>query len=774
MLLISCLVLASAPVAPHTARAADATSRFVPVAPSRLFDTRHGQGPVDDLLDGIVPAHGMVRVQVAGRFGIPTSGATAVIVNVTITEALAAGFVQVLPESTSPVGAFSNLNVESAGQTISNQVTVPLGADGTFSVYTQGGGHLLADVFGYFTPAVDATAGRYEPLAAPTPRRVIDTRDSTIVGPNGTLRVAITTGTALGGGVVAPGQASAVVLNLTVTQALGAGYWQVVPTNGATALGASSNLNVTRSGQTISNQVIVPIGAGGTITVFAQTGGHVVIDIAGIFTGAASPRTTAGLFVPIAPARLVDTRDPANSNGAGAVPARGELVVQVGGRFGVPLNAAAVALNVTATESVGAGFVQVLPFARATLGATSNLNVEFAGQTIPNAAYATLGVAGRVSLYSQSGGHLLADVAGWFAGASPAPQFAFIGTYNSVVTSPSLGITSFHFDPTTGGLNVSSVRSSIDPTFLALHPSKRILYTVNEINGAGTVEAYTIDAVSGALTLLNRRTVGSSPGHLVIDATGQHLITADYNSATWTVVALAPDGSLGAVTDTVVRTGSGPHTRQLSPHPHGLAFDPSGRFLAGVDLGTDRLEIFELVNDHLVSRQVVSIAAGSGPRHVAFLPNGQAIYVINELTATISVFAFNAATGAVGALRQTIETVTPGFPLWRSAAEIVVHPSGKFLYASNRKTVDDPVSDSIAAFSINQTTGVLTSIGYTTTNIRTPRTMGFDPTGTWLYSLNQDGDSIVQFLVDQANGALIPTGRVTALRVPVSIAITAS
>lgn len=106
-----------------------------------------------------------------------------------------------------------------------------------------------------------------------------------------------------------------------------------------------------------------------------------------------------------------------------------------------------------------------------------------------------------------------------------------------------------------------------------------------------------------------------------------------------------------------IRTGSGPHARQASPHPHGLAFDPSGRFVAGVDLGTDRLEIFELINGRRVSRHVTAIASGSGPRHVVFAPGGRSVYVFNELTATISVFPFDTATGSVGALRQTIETV---------------------------------------------------------------------------------------------------------------------
>ena len=141
------------------------------------------------------------------------------------------------------------------------------------------------------------------------------------------------------------------VLNLTVTETTGAGFWQVVPTNGATALGASSNLNVTRAGQTLSNQVIVPLGADGTVTVFAQRGGHVIVDIAGVMTGASSSRSAIGLFVPITPGRLVDTRDAGNTSRVGPIAAAGELEVQVGNRFGIPADAAAVAANVTMTDA---------------------------------------------------------------------------------------------------------------------------------------------------------------------------------------------------------------------------------------------------------------------------------------------------------------------------------------------------------------------------------------------------------------------------------------
>ena len=235
------------------------------------------------------------------------------------------------------------------------------------------------------------------------------------------------------------------------------------------------------------------------------------------------------------------------------------------------------------------------------------------------------------------------------------------------------------------------------------------------------------------------------------------------------MVSLLPDGRLGAVTDTVVRHGSGPTNRQFTSHPHGSAFDPTGRYLATVDLGTDTLEVFQLVAGVMQSRQVVHIAAGAGPRHVLFRPDGSAVYVLNELNSSISVFAFDEGTGSVGSLLQTIDTVPAGFPANRSSAELLIDPTGQFLYASNRRFVDHPQADSIAEFRIGPT-GRLTSLGWFTAGIATPRTMSFDPQGRWLYVLNQDGASIEQLVVDPTTGLLSATGRVTSLTEPVGIA----
>jgi hypothetical protein len=400
------------------------------------------------------------------------------------------------------IGSSSSLNVEFAGQTIANQVTVPVGNGGRVSIYLQAGGHVLADVFGYYTPVASATSGRYTPLAAPSPRRVLDTRDLALVpianpgdvrnctdfptwdaawryfwtyhrwgdpaGLDGdgdgvpcnslpgvkttapptdlfkltggsTIRIPVTTGTDLPGGVADAGKASAVVANVTVTEASGVGFWQVLPTGGA-VLGSSSNLNINAIGQTISNQVIVPIGADGTITIYSQSGGHVLVDIAGVFTGPSSPSSSDGLFVPVTPSRLVDTRDPSNTPLTGPIPPTTSITVLTAGRFGIPNGVAAVALNATITAAAAPGFVQVFPTGGATPGASSNINAERAGQTIANATYTSVDGSGRFSIYTQSGGQLLADVAGWFtttqSSFAPVPAISVPGVTDPPATPP--------------------------------------------------------------------------------------------------------------------------------------------------------------------------------------------------------------------------------------------------------------------------------------------------------------------------------------------------
>ncbi len=365
-------------------------------------------------------------------------------------------------------------------------------------------------------------------------------------------------------------------------------------------------------------------------------------------------------------------------------------------------------------------------------------------------------------------------------------RFVYVGTYTrgapggwsalATVNHPE-GVAVFAVGAGMGDLNLIQTVPSDNPSFVAMHPSEEFLYVLNEIadyegQEMGSLEAYAIDNETGQLTLINRVATGSIPAQLVVSPDGDYLAVATYVGGTYELFPIGEDGSLGAVSSVAQQEGSGPHERQGAPHAHAVAFDPSGQYLAGADLGTDWVKIFAYTDGNLVEVGAAMVAAGSGSRHVAFHPNGEILYVINELTATITAFAFDPERGALGDELQTIATVPQNFPAHKSTAEILVHPSGKFLYSSNRKFEDHPLADSIVTYSIDDN-GMLRLIGYTTHNISFPRGFSIDPSGRWLYAMGQKSDSIVQFYIAPNSGVLTPTGFSTTAMVPVSMAFKA-
>ncbi len=386
-----------------------ATSRFVPLSPARVFDTRPGEtapGP-----KGFVAAGGSIDVQVTGVGEIPATGVSAVVLNVTATEAGAAGFVTAWPTGQARPNT-SNLNLIQPGQTAPNLVTVPVGAGGKVSFFTQSGAHLLADIAGYYTGAVSATAGRLVPL---TPVRIFDSRPGTSEpGPKGFVGAGATVAVAVAGvGPVPATGVSAVVLNVTGTEAAADGFVTAWP--GGTARPTASNLNLS-AGQTAPNLVTVRVGADGRVNLFSQTGAHLIADVTGYYTDATAPSSGAGLFVPLTPGRVSDTRAGTTDPGPKGLVGEGASIdVQVTGAASIPAGAAAAVLNLTATEAVGAGFVTGWPTGSGRPNA-SNLNLNVAGETRPNAAILRLGNGGRISLFSQTGTHLVVDASGYFTG----------------------------------------------------------------------------------------------------------------------------------------------------------------------------------------------------------------------------------------------------------------------------------------------------------------------------------------------------------------------
>src|SRR5215467_11428721 len=356
------------------------------------------------------------------------------------------------------------------------------------------------------------------------------------------------------------------------------------------------------------------------------------------------------------------------------------------------------------------------------------------------------------------------------AADTSGPMFVYVGSYTKNPpgggSNNPIGLSVFRFDPATGTLSPVQQAQSANPSFVALDPSRHFLYVINEIDDyeeqkSGSAEAYAIDPNTGMIKLLNRQSLHSPiPAHLAVDPTGHHLIIANYIGGDFVVLPIEADGRLGPVKD----TGSGPNEkRQEAPHPHSVVFDPSGHFIAAADLGVDKVQIFRLSDGGLARVSEAPVAPGAGPRHIAFDLGGKRLYVLNELNATVTAFAYDPVTGQIGKELQTIPTEPAGSNGPHSTAEIAVHPSGKFLYASNRG------HNSIVGYRIDPTTGLLSVIGFTPQGVNFPRNFAIDPSGKWLYVANQKGDTIVKFEINSETGELRPTGQVTPSITPVAI-----
>ncbi len=360
------------------------------------------------------------------------------------------------------------------------------------------------------------------------------------------------------------------------------------------------------------------------------------------------------------------------------------------------------------------------------------------------------------------------------AGDTDGAIYVYVGSYTKDPpgggSNNPVGLSVFKFDPTTGALSPVQQVKSANPSFVALDPSQQHLYVVNEIDDyegqrSGSAEAYAIDAGSGKLTLLNRQSLRSPiPAHLTVDPSGRHLVVADYIGGDFVVVPIEADGKLAPVSGVLKDSGTGPNTeRQEAPHPHSVVFDRAGHFIAAADLGTDTVQTLKLSDGGLERVSAAKVAAGAGPRHLVFSLDGKILYVINELNATVTALAYDPVTGTIGKELQTISTEPAGYRGPHSTAEIAVHPSGKFLYGSNRG------AQSIVGNRIDPTTGQLSVIGFADQGVNFPRNFVIDPSGKWLYVANQKGDTIVQFAINPETGELTPTGQVTPSITPVAV-----
>ncbi|HET9409631.1 MAG TPA: lactonase family protein [Candidatus Sulfotelmatobacter sp.] len=356
--------------------------------------------------------------------------------------------------------------------------------------------------------------------------------------------------------------------------------------------------------------------------------------------------------------------------------------------------------------------------------------------------------------------------------ASHADRFLFyVGTYTEGGTN-SKGIYAYRYDAKTAKIEPLGVAAeTTNLSFVAVHPNRRFLYAVNELqkyNGqnSGGVSAFSIDSATGKLTFLNEvASRGADPCYITIDRTGKYVLVANYTGGSVAVFPILADGRLGEASSFIQHAGHGVNPeRQEGPHAHSIDLTPDNRFALVDDLGLDELLIyrFDASKGTLTSNDppFAKLDPGSGPRHFALAPNGKFGYVISEMKSTVTAFSYS--DGRLQQL-QTVSALPKDFKGRNDDAEIEIHPSGRFLYASNRG------HDSITVFSIDSATGKLTLVEHAPTQGKEPRHFEIDPTGKLLFAENQNSNNIVIFRIDQKTGRLTATGQVLDVPSPVCV-----
>ena len=357
--------------------------------------------------------------------------------------------------------------------------------------------------------------------------------------------------------------------------------------------------------------------------------------------------------------------------------------------------------------------------------------------------------------------------------AKPSRYLFFVGTYTEE-GSKSKGIYAYSYDAKTAQMtSLGLAAETTNPSFVAPHPNGKFLYAVNEVGkykgpNSGGVSAFAIDGTTGKLTFLNEvASRGSDPCYITVDRTGKYVLVANYTGGSVAVFPILPDGKLGEASGFVQHTGHGPNSeRQEAPHAHSIDLSADNRFAMVDDLGLDEVLVYKFdsgkgsltPNDPPFAK----VAGGAGPRHFVLRPDGKFAYVVAEMGHTVTVFSNDAASGKLQVL-QTVSTLPADFKGRNDDAEIQLHPSGRFLYASNRG------EDTIVVYAIDGAKGTLTQVASVPTGGKEPRSFEIDPTGTLLFAENQKSDNVVVFKIDQKTGKLTPTGKVLDVGAPVCL-----
>lgn len=339
----------------------------------------------------------------------------------------------------------------------------------------------------------------------------------------------------------------------------------------------------------------------------------------------------------------------------------------------------------------------------------------------------------------------------------------FIGTGTGATGADrprSRGIYRAELDTASGTLTITGLAAELaDPTFLARTPDGRRLYAVSEIGdygdaSSGAVAAYAVDRATGELTLLNMQpSGGAGPAYVALDRTGRIVLVANYGAGNVASLPVAPDGRLESPSQVWQHTGAGPQAdRQEAPHAHCIVPDPANRYALVADLGADKLFVYPIDPAEVrldASLREVATRPGMGPRHLAFHPALDVVYVSGELDSTVSVFAYTPASGALAEVQHVL-TLPGDFAGENYPSEIAVAPSGRFVYCANR------LHDSLAVFAVDPASGRLTPAGHVPLaglqETAFPRHFAIDPSGEWLLVANQHGHNVAAFRVDEETG----------------------
>ena len=351
----------------------------------------------------------------------------------------------------------------------------------------------------------------------------------------------------------------------------------------------------------------------------------------------------------------------------------------------------------------------------------------------------------------------------------------YIGTYTRKMPhaqTVSDGIYVYRFNPSSGALTFANKFTDIvNPSYLVPYPEHSLLYCVSEVmdhegQPGGAVTAFSVDSESGALTKLNwRPSGGQGPCHVWVDKTNRYLLVANYGSGSTAALPIQADGSLGEATGFVQHEGSSVNPdRQQGPHAHCVITDAADQYIFVADLGLDKILIYRLnTNDgSLEAHGQVDIEAGEGPRHMDFHPSGRYLFLVNEMGSSVVSLKYDPENGALEIVDR-VSTLPDNFEKVSHCAAIHVHPSGRFVYASNRG------HDSIAILVFDSDTGKLTVVGQESTQGQTPRDFTVDPGGNFLLAANQDTGNIATYRIDGETGNLEPIGKMVEVPTPVCL-----